>query len=142
MTKNIDPNCVIASQYMSEHVYKLIIYNISSFVYSILGVFIVLNCYNMNSILFNSFYISLIGYSLVLQGIISWVSDCYCTLYKYTLNSIFHKIDISMASMNTSIGLLLHFSLLVNKLDRLIELIILTTFIFIGYFICFPLGGW
>ena len=83
MTNNIDPNCLLAAQYMSEHIYKLIIYNISSFIYSILGVFMIINCDNVNSRLFNSFYISFIGYTLVVQGIISWISDCYYTLYKY-----------------------------------------------------------
>ena len=142
MINNIDPNCLLAAQYMSEHIYKLIIYNISSFIYSILGVFMIINCDNVNSSLFNSFYIAFIGYTLIVQGIISWISDCYYTLYKYTLNNVFHKIDMFMALYHAIISLLLHFSLLVNKLDRITILTILTSFIFMGYLICFPLGVW
>ena len=142
MNKNIDHNCLLASQYMSEHTYNFVIYTISPFIYSILGVFMIINCDDMNSSLFNSFYIELIGYSLILQGFFGCIADSYYTLYKYTLNSIFNKIDIFMASYHAIIGLLLHFSLLINKLNRLTELILLTIFIFIGYFICFPLSIW
>lgn len=74
---------------------------------------------------------------MILQGVVSFISDSYYTLYKYTLNNIFHKIDIFMAIIHGVLGLLLHFSCLVIKEKRITELVILTILIFIGYFICF-----